>query len=627
MEQHGHDCKRSDTEEVCSFLRLDNTSDDLYRDLFMAAMEGCYLGVEHILLLDYEEDTSLTYGYTALHAAASMGRLSGWRAELRRWKNKVLEEFCYLRIVELLLFAGSRPDVTDNSGSTPLHYAARYGTDIIMHELVQNNDSWRPLVDDEGRTLTHFTAAYRGKDILQNVLEKEDLPLDATDKNGNTALHYAILHGNVENAKLLITLGADVNAATIHGARPIFLATESDKEGELIDCLIAAGAEANVVCPSTKNTAIKIILDKLFLTTENGRYNQDDVLYQGHTSNIKFCQKDKKKYDEYMKCVKLLLQNGASPNCKTYDNLSPVVHAMSIRWRLLDGYRPSRIDKYMSDATLVKIHKDLGELIRLLVSSGSPAEKIPTLFALHDEPKYIRQLINLGFNFYDETEVATLKNSYKHQTDPCYVTDPENIANLHILLVHMVISAGLVRVVKQPSPFYLSVLILLEKKHSSPILALDPIFTPIDYTYKGETVQAGHEYSKVLNLLAMYLDCNEQEIFASLRPQHDSISEGDFEKWVHHIIKKEVSLLRSSYLKERDTILNVLRLIENNTSVVPCLNTLAAGATRSSLLLGNHKMSFAKKVDTLCIPASWKHHLLADERIKVTHYVDEESNS
>lgn len=113
--------------------------------------------------------------------------------------------------IALVLQAGGDPLAQDKLGETPVHKAARWGRLEAVETFLVNGVAL-DAKDGNGRGLLHAAAAAsRAKDGLALVRRLLERGLKATDSdlNGYTPLHMA---GTGEVARLLIDLGADVNA-------------------------------------------------------------------------------------------------------------------------------------------------------------------------------------------------------------------------------------------------------------------------------------------------------------------------------------------------------------------------------------------------------------------------------
>jgi ankyrin repeat protein len=80
------------------------------------------------------------------------------------------------------------------------------------------------LARGDGLTLLHFAAAYADNLEVAKVLVSMGANVNAKEQTGITPLHNAARFGNVEIAKLLISKGANVNAKLFNGVTPLEVA-------------------------------------------------------------------------------------------------------------------------------------------------------------------------------------------------------------------------------------------------------------------------------------------------------------------------------------------------------------------------------------------------------------------
>eukprot|EP00386_Alphamonas_edax_P007343 GDKI01024429.1.p1 GENE.GDKI01024429.1~~GDKI01024429.1.p1 ORF type:complete len:341 (-),score=57.41 GDKI01024429.1:272-1294(-) len=121
-----------------------------------------------------------------------------------------------LQMMRILLDKGAHFDVTDRTGSTPLHHTVR-------------RDIWQPcaqLLIDRGA----------------NVHLK--------DATGRTPLHIAAQHGSTRTARMLIDAGADVNAKNNKGDTPLHECTNigysryaEENDGHVAQALVERGGD------------------------------------------------------------------------------------------------------------------------------------------------------------------------------------------------------------------------------------------------------------------------------------------------------------------------------------------------------------------------------------------------
>ncbi|MDH4241145.1 MAG: ankyrin repeat domain-containing protein [Phycisphaerae bacterium] len=137
-------------------------------------------------------------------------------------------------IVELLINKGANVNAKDNSGNTPLFYASTFGQDCKRN----NKNDW-----DIARSL------------LSNGAEVNMKP-----GSGDTPLHSAALYAPEEIVRLFLDNGADVNVKLSSsgwprkrnsGPAPLHNACmRADKDIEIVELLIAAGADIHAKCYS-----------------------------------------------------------------------------------------------------------------------------------------------------------------------------------------------------------------------------------------------------------------------------------------------------------------------------------------------------------------------------------------
>jgi len=115
--------------------------------------------------------------YTALHWAASKG---------------------HYYVVEELLNMNADFDAKDSNGDTPLHLAAKTGS----NDAVYNNEDYQMYTD--------WAPKRRNCDVIEKLLSSK-ADVNAKDNNGETPLQWAAMGGNKEAVKMLLKGGANVN--------------------------------------------------------------------------------------------------------------------------------------------------------------------------------------------------------------------------------------------------------------------------------------------------------------------------------------------------------------------------------------------------------------------------------
>ena len=109
--------------------------------------------------------------------------------------------------VIVMLQAGKIPNVTDDSGETPIGYAAQFGNIRMLQALIY----------------------YKAK-------------VDARDRLGNTPLHWAALRGNTAAIELLLGAKAMVDPQNRQGVTPLMMAA-SHSQVPAVRLLLKNGAD------------------------------------------------------------------------------------------------------------------------------------------------------------------------------------------------------------------------------------------------------------------------------------------------------------------------------------------------------------------------------------------------
>ena len=156
---------------------------------------------------------------------------------------------------KILLEAGARPDISDNTGFTLLHDAAVRGKAHVIGLVTQystrlnsvNSDGHTALhlavfgdraecirllllagadsnvQDNNGRTVLHYAAAAGKEDVVQLICDG-DTSVNLVDEDEDTALHIACYYGHNGIVKKLLGFGANPDARNDNGSLPMHLA-------------------------------------------------------------------------------------------------------------------------------------------------------------------------------------------------------------------------------------------------------------------------------------------------------------------------------------------------------------------------------------------------------------------
>lgn len=103
-------------------------------------------------------------------------------------------------------------------------------------------------VDERGRTFIHHAVALEDVLAVAATLLRDDLRgnVEAQDNSGFTPLYIAGVHGSILSARILISLGANVNHTSIRNTTPLIAAVRYS-HAAMVNLLIANGANVNFV--------------------------------------------------------------------------------------------------------------------------------------------------------------------------------------------------------------------------------------------------------------------------------------------------------------------------------------------------------------------------------------------
>ena len=227
---YSHNCSRSLPRIVEGNTSTTITGMTFEEELLLACEQGDNLQINRLAKLWRLAERGLD-----LHARFKSNKYRGWRG------IHVAAMHGHTNVVETLLSNGATIEEEDAAFKwRPLHIAAKSKQGAMLEFLIQKGAQ----IDAKARygiQPIHEASASGSIEALEALIEKGAL-IDCSDKFGYQPLHIA---ANVPNRSQIITYlsrkGADIEAKTFDGSRPLQMARRSDSTN--FDTLIALGAK------------------------------------------------------------------------------------------------------------------------------------------------------------------------------------------------------------------------------------------------------------------------------------------------------------------------------------------------------------------------------------------------
>ncbi|KAK9269631.1 hypothetical protein L1049_001408 [Liquidambar formosana] len=134
-----------------------------------------------------------------------------------------------IQVAELLLQEGARVNAADMYGYQTTHVAAQYGQTSFLYHVVTKWNADPDVPDNDGRSPLHW-AAYKGFADSIRLLLFLDAYRGRQDKEGCTPLHWAAIRGNLEACTVLVQAGKkeDLMVTDNTGLTPAQLAADKN---------------------------------------------------------------------------------------------------------------------------------------------------------------------------------------------------------------------------------------------------------------------------------------------------------------------------------------------------------------------------------------------------------------
>ncbi|XP_055599770.1 serine/threonine-protein phosphatase 6 regulatory ankyrin repeat subunit A isoform X2 [Uranotaenia lowii] len=133
----------------------------------------------------------------------------------------------HMELVNTLLANHARVDVFDNEGRSALHLAAEHGYLQVCDALITN----KAFINSKsrvGRTALHLAAMNGYTELVKFLIRDHNAVVDILTLRKQTPLHLAAASGQMNVCKLLLELGANIDATDDVGQKPIHVAAQNN---------------------------------------------------------------------------------------------------------------------------------------------------------------------------------------------------------------------------------------------------------------------------------------------------------------------------------------------------------------------------------------------------------------
>ena len=279
--------------------------------LLLAARNGHMETLELLLKHDVDVNAKDCYGRTPLSSAAR----NGYNAVVQSLQNRVDIDV----------------NLKDRENWTPLSLAVIYGHEKAVGELLKSKDVDVDL-EVNGRSPLYLAAEKGHKEIAERLAEKWTKEVRST--KFRKLIYQAAKEGSREAAELLMSIGADKDAADEENRTPLCIAFQAGHE-QIMQLLLAHGANKEAK-DETGQTLLhqaasegKMTVAELLIASGADK-NAEDRL--GQTPLHKAVNRIKNTTaSNVMNDVAFLLNNGANIDVRDNDGRTPLHRAVEIR--------------------------------------------------------------------------------------------------------------------------------------------------------------------------------------------------------------------------------------------------------------------------------------------------------
>jgi ankyrin repeat protein len=154
----------------------------------------------------------------------------------------------FMALAHLLLLGLSACSPDPEAEAADIFEAARAGSLLQVEAFLEAEPALLQATDGDGLTPLHHAVLGAQANLAEYLLDR-GADISAVDAEDRTPLHHAANAGDPEAVALLLARGASVMAREFRGRTPLFIATNWGENLEVVEQLIAAGADVNDITP------------------------------------------------------------------------------------------------------------------------------------------------------------------------------------------------------------------------------------------------------------------------------------------------------------------------------------------------------------------------------------------
>ncbi|MEP6755618.1 MAG: ankyrin repeat domain-containing protein [Chthonomonadales bacterium] len=125
-----------------------------------------------------------------------------------------------------------------------IYHSARIGRITLLHKLLDLVRENTKLIEINGHVLN--VAAEEGRDAVIEFMGKRGVPMDIPNSKNETPLLMAARYGQIDCVKLVLSLGANINAQDMYGTTALHWSARNGNI-EKVKLLLNNGADTDLV--------------------------------------------------------------------------------------------------------------------------------------------------------------------------------------------------------------------------------------------------------------------------------------------------------------------------------------------------------------------------------------------